>query len=345
MSELKTNKISTNDGNNVAIDTALGLKSYTTAQRDALSSPQAGDTIYNSETGTVDFYNGSSWNATSDNTFQFSLSYLVIAGGGSGGKGVGTNISRGTAGGGAGGYRVNYASDVSGGNSSTESSFTATNGTNYAVTIGAGGAAQTGYAVGNPGSNSVMDTIVSIGGGFGGYSNKDGGDGGSGGGAGYNQGATTPTANQGTAGGYGWTNGSTFAGGGGGGAGAAGANAAASDPGDGGDGLSSAITGTNVTRAGGGGGCLSNVSTYIVGSFGGAGGGGANGVNGTINTGSGGGGGDSGDSGAGGSGVVILRYPDTKTITIGAGLTGTTATFGSDKVTTITAGTGNVSFS
>jgi len=28
MSELKTNKISTNDQNNVAIDNALGLKSY-----------------------------------------------------------------------------------------------------------------------------------------------------------------------------------------------------------------------------------------------------------------------------------------------------------------------------
>jgi hypothetical protein len=38
-----------------------------------------------------------------------------------------------------------------------------------------------------------------------------------------------------------------------------------------------------------------------------------------------------------------LRYPNTKTITIGAGLTGTTSTTGSDKVTTITAGTGNVS--
>jgi hypothetical protein len=49
--------------------------------------------------------------------------------------------------------------------------------------------------------------------------------------------------------------------------------------------------------------------------------------------------------GAGGSGVVILRYPDTRTITIGAGLTGTTsAASGGYKRTTITAGTGNVSF-
>jgi hypothetical protein len=43
--------------------------------------------------------------------------------------------------------------------------------------------------------------------------------------------------------------------------------------------------------------------------------------------------------------VVILRYPNTRTITIGAGLTGSTSTVGSDNVTTITAGTGNVSWS
>ena len=51
------------------------------------------------------------------------------------------------------------------------------------------------------------------------------------------------------------------------------------------------------------------------------------------------------DGGTGGSGVVILRYLTTDgTITIGAGLTGSTATDGSYKVTTITAGTGNVSW-
>jgi hypothetical protein len=42
--------------------------------------------------------------------------------------------------------------------------------------------------------------------------------------------------------------------------------------------------------------------------------------------------------------VVILRYPSIYTITIGAGLTGSTSTTGFDKVTTITAGTGNVSW-
>jgi hypothetical protein len=49
--------------------------------------------------------------------------------------------------------------------------------------------------------------------------------------------------------------------------------------------------------------------------------------------------------GSGGSGVVILKYPENFTITIGAGLTGTTAApSGGFKVTTITAGTGNVSW-
>jgi hypothetical protein len=47
----------------------------------------------------------------------------------------------------------------------------------------------------------------------------------------------------------------------------------------------------------------------------------------------------------GGSGVVILRYANTYTITIGAGLTGSTTTVSSNKVTTITAGSGNVSWS
>jgi hypothetical protein len=42
--------------------------------------------------------------------------------------------------------------------------------------------------------------------------------------------------------------------------------------------------------------------------------------------------------------VVILKYSDTSTITIGAGLTGSTATSGGFTVATITAGTGNVSW-
>ena len=71
--------------------------------------------------------------------------------------------------------------------------------------------------------------------------------------------------------------------------------------------------------------------------------GGGGGTGGLITTGSGGTG-YPGYGGSGGSGIVILRYPNTRTITIGTGLTGTTATVGSDKVTTFTAGTGTIQF-
>ena len=72
----------------------------------------------------------------------------------------------------------------------------------------------------------------------------------------------------------------------------------------------------------------------------------AGGSAGSTNTGGGGGGGHNTVLGfSGGSGIVIFRYLTADgTITIGAGLTGTTATDGSHKVTTITAGTGNVSW-
>jgi hypothetical protein len=49
--------------------------------------------------------------------------------------------------------------------------------------------------------------------------------------------------------------------------------------------------------------------------------------------------------GNGGSGVVIIKYPDTLTATIGGGLTSSTATAGGFKVTTFTAGTDTISFS
>jgi hypothetical protein len=42
---------------------------------------------------------------------------------------------------------------------------------------------------------------------------------------------------------------------------------------------------------------------------------------------------------------LIVRYPVGFNITIGAGLTGSTSTVGTKKVTTITSGTGNLSWS
>ena len=145
--------------------------------------------------------------------------------------------------------------------------------------------------------------------------------------------------------------------------------------GQGGNSLSvgvSGIGGTNVTTG------SSNVVTTYVGqtaaytSGGGNNAGGNNGLrngNGTTTYGAGAAGGPNsqtgasasgkGNGGAGGPscqtptagggsgsiGVVILTYPDSKTITIGAGLTGTTAAPSEGfKTTTITAGTGNVSW-
>jgi len=273
--------------------------------------------------------------------------YLVIAGGGGG------NIYNG-GGGGAGGYRSAYNNETSGGGGSAETALTLQLATNYTVTVGGGGApghSSSNYYRGYNGNNSVFSTITSIGGGAGGArssdSNSAGQTGGSGGGGGsLNSGgnaAGSGTANQGYGGGTG-ADGGHYLGGGGGGAGGAGSGV---NPGtgSGGNGVASTITGSSVTR-GGGGGAGANSSP----GSGGSGGGGA-GVtsytlnDGTPNTGGGGGSGGIGGSisgGNGGSGVVILRYANSYTLTIPGGLVSTTATVGSDKVTTFTGGTGTI---
>ena len=61
MANVKVNTISKESGNNVAMDCSLNLKSYTTTQRNALTSA-AGDIIYNTTDSKVQFYNGSAWN-------------------------------------------------------------------------------------------------------------------------------------------------------------------------------------------------------------------------------------------------------------------------------------------
>jgi hypothetical protein len=73
---------------------------------------------------------------------------------------------------------------------------------------------------------------------------------------------------------------------------------------------------------------------------------------GTVNTGGGGGGGGGSttartNGGAGGSGVVILKYPQAVTLTIGAGLESETDSVSVPgyKITTFTAGTDTVVFS
>ena len=61
MANVKVNTISKVSGNNVAMSNSLNLKSYTTTQRNALTSA-AGDMIYNTTDSKAQFYNGSSWN-------------------------------------------------------------------------------------------------------------------------------------------------------------------------------------------------------------------------------------------------------------------------------------------
>ena len=315
----------------------------------------AGGTLVSSTTtdgnDRITLFTSGTGNITFETTAPVVLDYLVIAGGGSGGNNYG-------GGAGAGGYRTSYGS-VTGGGGSSESSFTYADNTNYTVTVGAGAAAASGTsATGLQGSSSVFATITSIGGGGGAGVSTQPTSGGSGGGGGIyntsNPGAAAVTSPvvHGYAGGTG-DSGSPYRSAGGGGAGAVGGNASDSGA-NGGNGLSSSITGSAVTR-GGGGGCGFSHDNNKPGGQGGSGGGGAGGQSqnsggsaGTANTG-GGGGGSAGNNtgyygGAGGSGVVILRYPNTKTITIGSGLTGTTATSGSDKITTFTAGTGTISF-
>ena len=234
----------------------------------------------------------------------YSIDFLVIAGGGSGGNGSETDRR---AGGGAGGYRT-----------STQS---AEIGTVITVTVGDGG------SVLSNGSNSSISgsgltTITSAGGGAGGAYGAVGSNGGSGGGgdggtAGTAPGTTaaggsgnTPSTSpsQGNNGGFGEHIAGTYAaGGGGGGAGGVGkdAHATNSDSSDGGVGTASSITGSSVTRAGGGGGNHSSAIGGTGGTGGGGDGGNPTGTAGTANTGGGG-----GSNAAGGKGVVILSMAD-----------------------------------
>jgi len=307
MSELKTNKISTNDQNNVAIDNALGLKSYDTTGMNALTSV-AGDMIYNTTENKVFFYNGSAWGQTGS-ALPLIVSYLIIAGGGGGAGSYG-------GGGGAGGYRNSYASETSGRNSATEIKLATIVATNYTVEVGAGGAGSSNNNGAN-GSDSSFASVLSNGGGNGADTNRGGGSGGSGGGAGGNSGSNPGNGKLGQGFDGGPRDSSSYSGGGGG----AGAVGIARQPGDG---LSSSITGTAVTRASGGPG---TGGSYKAG-------------NQADNTGGGGGQGTNGRSG-----VVILRYSKDYTITLAGGATSTAGeqTDGDDKYIEIKT-TGTVSW-
>jgi mucin-19 len=217
-----------------------------------------------------------------------SVTYLVVAGGGSGGDG--------NAPGGAGGAGGVVAGTL------------AVSGT-YTVTVGAGGIAsiyQNCNCSGANGQNSVFGNITAVGGGGGGgYTNCNGASGGSGGGGAgpscgtgnHTGGSSTQTSPSGGTGygnaGANWVSGGNWGiGGGGGGAGGAGGNPA------GGAGISSSISGSPVTYGQGGNGGPENISGAPAG----------NGANGAANTGNGGGGSSDGFCGSGGSGIVIIKY-------------------------------------
>ena len=275
-------------------------------------------------TGPGTFCVSSVGNACGSNT----VSYMVVAGGGSGGQGC-----TGGGAGGAGGYRESKAAS----DSYTASPLNATSGptynlpvtaTGYPITVGGGGAAKSAGQAGGTGSDSIFSTITSAGGGGGGKwtpgGQSAGGSGGGSaqpggtGGAGNTPSVSPPQGNPGGGLGY-------YQMGGGGGATTAGQNGnpapspATRTPteGNGGTGATSSINGTPTERAGGGAGGFASGPAIPQGKATATGGGGTGGGQGsaaqagTDNTGGGGGGGgapNSDASGAGGSGIVIIRY-------------------------------------
>jgi hypothetical protein len=235
------------------------------------------------------------------------ITYLIVAGGGSGASNK-TGNKTGVGGGGAGGVLTNLG----------EAPLYLPAGTYY-VLVGAGGTVNYSEGNGFNGANSSINGagLVAIGGGGGGRMDIAGNLGGSGGGGGFRNASEFPgagTAGQGNGGGNGFKGckgDQCSAGGGGGGWGGAGGWASKNTGGNGGAGRVSMEQRTFAAGGGGGG----NSGRPGGSGIGGAGGSqGENGGNGAANTGSGGGGAGGGNNrslvgGFGGSGIVIIRYP------------------------------------
>ena len=333
-----------------------GTNSITVTSSDDIMN-SSDDKVINYNNGAVELvYSGSTkgWlvSAAANETAEalaaanVAVDYLVVAGGGSGGSRNGASGS-GSGGGGAGGLLTSFGDNSGGGASSGDTLSLDTN-TNYTVTVGTGGAGISSpantYTAGNSGGNSVFSTITATGGGGGGSGNGTGAmapkTGGSGGGSGYAGTGASATSSpvQGYAGGNppSGSAASPYGAGGGGGAGSVGGDATSSAGGAGGSGLSVSITGSAVTYAAGGAG-----SIWTTGGS----------SNATANTGNGSGGAATSGSGNGGSGVVILRYPDS--FTISETTSPAVLTFSTDsssvagyKITTFTAGSnGTIQFS
>lgn len=208
----------------------------------------------------------------------FSVQYLVIGGGGSGGY---------VGGGGAGAYRCSVSGETSGGGASAESPLSLTSGT-YTVTVGGAGSSSAFSTITSSAGGGGANAGGSAGNGYGGGNSRITGPeyaGGGGGGAGSG-GGNASFENRGGNGGSGLTSSIT------------------------GSGVTRA--------GGGGGGCRNgDIFGSFAGGSGGSGGGGRGAfytnqgsTAGGANTGSGGGGGSHEGPGpsAGGSGIVIVRY-------------------------------------
>lgn len=266
-----------------------------------------------------EFRDSATFNVTDIGTFGGAAEYLIIGGGGPGGKCPGRTGDAGGAGACGGGGAGEYIPGA-----------TTLRVQAYPITVGLGGT----YGVGTSlGGVSSFDGVSALGGGFGGVYNSGPGNGSTGGsGGGSGQGGTSQSRSGGPGTGQNTHAGgntvipsglSTGGGGGGGGAGQAGSNCVPHYwGGKGGNGLASSITGVSVFRAAGGGGAGCNASsgsgtgagTPGAGGIGGGGNGGgylaAYATPGENGTGSGGGGGNgmSRPGAKGGSGIVIIRY-------------------------------------
>lgn len=278
------------------------------------SNPRSGSLFFNLTDDKLISFNGSTWanvgGAAAAESSAIDIEYLNVAGGGAGGKRVGSGDYY-QGGGGAGGF--------------LSSSFTLEPGVAITVTVGGGGAGYPGgssFGQGSNGENSTIiatgiETITSLGGGAGAaidhpssdpsIVDQNGESGGSGGGAtGWNNNAGiggSGTLGQGFAGGNG-TAGGDAAGAGGGGAGGVGTTNTGTggrDGGNGGPGKQSNITGTATYYAAGARGGKGYSSTP-----------GVSGTNGTGYTGLA----NSGDGGipedtvgetTGNSGIIILK--------------------------------------
>lgn len=328
------------DVNSFLMDQSVLTFTDSTARESAVSTATApaGLVTYLEDTDAFEYWNGTAYEPFGGGSEEpVFISYLVIGGGGGGGANSG--FGRAGGGGGAGGYRCSFASENTGGGLSTELPLLLANGT-HTVTIGAGGAGGANSTT-NAGSNGVASRVGPIfgfqGGGGGGFFQTSSShaaarpkNGASGGGMGDSGNIGSRTLSGG-----GGSIGQGFKGGdysdvtadvgsscGGGGAGGAGGNNSTAA----GAGVSSSITGSAVTRANGGAGNAGATAQ-------------------SANTGIGGRGSTGSSAGGnGGSGIIILRFASSSTLTVGAGLTSTSSTVGSDTVVIITAGTGDITW-